>query len=406
MTKKGTLYHTCEVCGSKMRLDERFFGRRLSCRQCGKEFVAMPPVPGRRSGGHATDDPFGMVLLLPWLGGVVAVLLWVWSLPGGVAWSGLGLVVAAAVVASAALTMVDAMRVARKTGIEIGGWSAASWAVGVVLVAPVLSPLYALRRSKAPGLRNLGIPVALAVVVFAGLVVLTLAPSQRAVNAGIVPDRSGVAFDAAADRRRYEQTVDILLEIGAACQAYQVDRRRYPDADEVVQLALRLEPDFIEAVAYVDAWGNRIHVRSTDEQCELRSFGGDNLRDVGEPRGAVTEDDADVVWISGELVQWPYGLELEAPPQPTRAAEPAPGSDPSPVTASGLVFTREMFDAVGVGMAYADVTGIMGADGTEMGRTSVEGRVTVIFSWINSDGSSITVLFEEERAIRKSQKGL
>ena len=406
MTKKGTLYHVCEICGSKMRLDERFFGRRLSCRQCGKEFVAMPPVAGRRRGGDPTNDPFGMVLLLPWLGGVVAILLWVWSLPGGLAWSGLGLVVAASIVAAAALTMVDAILVARTTGSEVGGWSAASWAVGVVLVAPLLSPLYALRRGKVPGLRNLGIPVALAVIVFAGLVLLTLAPSQRAVDAGIVPDRSAVGFDAAAERRRYEQTVDVLMEIGAACQAYRADRGRYPDADEVVQLALRLEPDFIEAVAYIDAWGNRIHVRSTDEQCELRSFGGDNLRDVGEPRGAVTEDDADVVWFSGEFVQWPDGLEPEAPAQPTRVAEPASGGDASSVALSGVFITREMFDAIEIGMAYNDVTGITGADGREMGRTAVEGRVTVIYSWINDDGSSITVLFEEERAIRKSQNGL
>ena len=68
--------------------------------------------------------------------------------------------------------------------------------------------------------------------------------------------------------------------------------------------------------------------------------------------------------------------------------------------------TIAKFDAITTGMSYPDVTTLMGSSGEELSRSDLGGFVTIVFSWKNADGSSISVTFENGAVFTKTQSGL
>jgi len=57
-------------------------------------------------------------------------------------------------------------------------------------------------------------------------------------------------------------------------------------------------------------------------------------------------------------------------------------------------------------MSYKEVVSIFGIDGKESSNTS-EGGINIIeYDWVNVDGSTIIIFFQDDRLISKVQAGL
>ncbi len=55
----------------------------------------------------------------------------------------------------------------------------------------------------------------------------------------------------------------------------------------------------------VDGWGRPFEVTVLNGMPEIRSLGADGVRDAGEPRGAVDDPGADIVFFDEAFQQWP-----------------------------------------------------------------------------------------------------
>jgi len=57
-------------------------------------------------------------------------------------------------------------------------------------------------------------------------------------------------------------------------------------------------------------------------------------------------------------------------------------------------------------MSYSEVRRIIGAPGEEVSRSDLAGLTTVMYSWINSNGSNMNAMFQNDELIQKAQFGL
>ena len=77
------------------------------------------------------------------------------------------------------------------------------------------------------------------------------------------------------------------------------------------------------------------------------------------------------------------------------------------------VVTASEFRQIGSGMSYSQVTRIIGASGEEVSRNYMEGVPgvmesvdTVLYQWINADGSNMNAMFQNDELVQKAQFGL
>jgi hypothetical protein len=85
---------------------------------------------------------------------------------------------------------------------------------------------------------------------------------------------------------------------------------------------------------------------------------------------------------------------------PGRISLPQPAFAPPPIV------TQAQYDQIFTGMTYAQVRSIIGTSGQELSRSDMAGTTTVMYSWANSNGSSMNAMFQGDRLINKAQFGL
>ena len=70
------------------------------------------------------------------------------------------------------------------------------------------------------------------------------------------------------------------------------------------------------------------------------------------------------------------------------------------------VVTKAEYDLIREGMTYEQVTQIIGASGEEQSRSDLAGFTTVMYSWMNSNGSNMNAMFQNGGLVQKAQFGL
>jgi len=85
-------------------------------------------------------------------------------------------------------------------------------------------------------------------------------------------------------------------------------------------------------------------------------------------------------------------------------------ASPSP---SRAVLTMAKYDAIKTGMSYIDVVAIIGFGGEELSRNKINGVPgvmesveTIMYQWVNSGGSNMNAIFQNNRLFQKAQFGL
>ena len=79
---------------------------------------------------------------------------------------------------------------------------------------------------------------------------------------------------------------------------------------------------------------------------------------------------------------------------------------PSTVLDSPPVVTLSEYSQITEGMSYEQVRQIIGAPGEENVRSDMVGISTVMYSWMNSNGSNMNAMFQNGRLVTKAQFGL
>ncbi|MCL4837057.1 MAG: zinc-ribbon domain-containing protein [Thermoanaerobaculia bacterium] len=77
-----------------------------------------------------------------------------------------------------------------------------------------------------------------------------------------------------------------------------------------------------------------------------------------------------------------------------------------PVLQDPPVVTRAEYDQLREGMTYEEAVRIVGARGDEQSRSDLAGLTTVMYSWMNDNGSNMNAMFQNNRLVTKAQFGL
>ncbi len=70
------------------------------------------------------------------------------------------------------------------------------------------------------------------------------------------------------------------------------------------------------------------------------------------------------------------------------------------------VVSKADYDAIGTGMTYEQVQGMIGVPGEELSHSDLAGYTTVMYSWKNPNGSNMNAMFQNDRLVSKAQFGL
>jgi general secretion pathway protein G len=124
----------------------------------------------------------------------------------------------------------------------------------------------------------------------------------------------------AVQRGKQKRTMADMRAIATACEAYAVDKRAYPDASTIEELAPLLEPEYIKKLPRIDAWNQPIIYasNSTEESQDgpdvyiILSTGKDASMDFEEIESypfpnSTTSFNNDIVFSNGEFIQFPEG---------------------------------------------------------------------------------------------------
>ena len=74
--------------------------------------------------------------------------------------------------------------------------------------------------------------------------------------------------------------------------------------------------------------------------------------------------------------------------------------------AAAPVVTRAEFDRITNGMTYNQVRQIIGATGEVQSESDMLDIKTIMYSWMNSNGSNMNAMFQNDKLVTKAQFGL
>ena len=116
----------------------------------------------------------------------------------------------------------------------------------------------------------------------------------------------------AIDRGKQKRTMADMRSMGTAVESYAVDTNHYPTAANIGALEPVLEPVYIGNLPAVDGWQNvMVYTPSATAGVgyTVRSTGKDGATE-GSPAGGMTGDfDCDILFVDGQFVQWPEGMQ-------------------------------------------------------------------------------------------------
>lgn len=73
------------------------------------------------------------------------------------------------------------------------------------------------------------------------------------------------------------------------------------------------------------------------------------------------------------------------------------------VNLSNPVVTRAEYNKIESGMSYSEVTSIIGESGEELSSNDIGGYETIMYQWVNPDGSNMNALFQKDKMVQKAQ---
>ena len=116
----------------------------------------------------------------------------------------------------------------------------------------------------------------------------------------------------AIDRGKQTRTMADLRALAEAVEAYSVDSTIYPTAADISALESVIQPVYMRVFPRTDGWNNAVvYVPGTTVGMgyTLRSTGKDGLLEGSPSGGATNEFDCDILFIDGQFMQWPEGLQ-------------------------------------------------------------------------------------------------
>jgi type II secretion system protein G len=116
----------------------------------------------------------------------------------------------------------------------------------------------------------------------------------------------------AIDRGKQKRTMADMRSIGTSVEAYAVDNNIYPTAADINALETQLEPVYIKNLPEEDGWSNAMVYEpgvTSGAGYTVESPGKDGNAE-GSPVGDKTQDfDCDIIFVDGQFVQWPEGMQ-------------------------------------------------------------------------------------------------
>ncbi|SIT08062.1 DUF3862 domain-containing protein [Kroppenstedtia eburnea] len=68
--------------------------------------------------------------------------------------------------------------------------------------------------------------------------------------------------------------------------------------------------------------------------------------------------------------------------------------------------TKAEYDQIKNGMSYQEVVNIIGFEGEENSQNEIGGTKTIMYTWMNPDGSNMNAMFQNDKLVQKAQFGL
>ena len=113
----------------------------------------------------------------------------------------------------------------------------------------------------------------------------------------------------AIDRGKQKRSMADLRSIGTASEAYAVDNNFYP-VGNLAAVEPVLEPIYIKAMPLTDGWNNAVvYLGAANGIGYTVSSTGKNGAVDAWVGGMTNDFDCDIVFIEGQFVQWPEGMQ-------------------------------------------------------------------------------------------------
>ena len=120
----------------------------------------------------------------------------------------------------------------------------------------------------------------------------------------------------ATQRSRQKRTMADMRAVAVALETYGVDhsQEEYPPGEYVASLVPHLQPKYVKNLPELDGWGTGIRYWPLPNHgYMIRSAGSDKTFEHASPdeytRGAAHNFDCDIVFVNGEFLQYPEGIQ-------------------------------------------------------------------------------------------------